>query len=375
MTKDTTPNNNPIFVVRPNLPPLDEFTRHLQVAWDKRWLTNGGALHQTLEAALEQRFDGLKLSLFNNATIALMAACAVLGLKDEVITTPFSFIATAHALLWNNLTPVFVDIEPDSLNIDPAKIETAITERTTAIMAVHCYGHPCDVDAIEAIAKKHNLRVIYDTAHAFDVEVNGKSILHYGDLSVLSFHATKVFNTFEGGAIVSSDTQTKTQIEQFKNFGIVNEETIEQTGLNGKMSEAHAAMGLAQLPHMNEYRSGRQRVDALYRYALSNMKGIRIPLNKATQSNYSYFPVLIEDGFSLTRNGLFEALQKQNIIARRYFYPLISEFSMYREFPSAIPSNLPVAQKVAQQVLCLPIYPDLSEPEQMRVIKAIQELA
>ncbi len=367
-------NDNPIYVVRPNLPPFEEFTRHVQVAWDRRWLTNGGALHQQLEAALENRF-GAPISLFNNATIGLMAACAVLDLKGEVITTPFSFIATSHALLWNNLKPVFVDIDPKNLNIDPARIEAAITDKTSAIMAVHCYGHPCDVAVIEAIAKKHNLKVIYDAAHAFDVDVNGKNIVQYGDLSVLSFHATKVFNTFEGGAIICRDANMKTRIEQFKNFGIVDELSIEETGLNGKMSEAHAAMGLAQLPHMREYRTGRKNVDALYRRELSDMRGIGLLESSADRPNYAYFPVLVGDGFPISRDVLFEALKEKNIIARRYFYPLISDFSMYKNLPSSAPQNLPVAAKAAQQILCLPIYPDLSEAEQMRVIDVIKKAA
>ncbi|MAE51804.1 MAG: aminotransferase [Micavibrio sp.] len=365
--------DDPIYVVRPNLPPFEEFTRAVKTAWDRRWLTNGGALHQELETALEKRFGGLQVSLFNNATIGLMAACAALDLKGEVITTPFSFIATAHSLLWNSLTPVFVDIDPHSLNIDPAKVEAAITDKTSAIMAVHCYGHPCDVEAIEAIAKKHNLKVIYDAAHAFDLECHCGNILQHGDISVLSFHATKVFNTFEGGAIVCKDPALKTRIEQFKNFGIVDDEHIGQTGLNGKMSEAHAAMGLAQLPHMDEYRKGRARVDALYRCELADVKGIKLLHSGAKTPNYAYFPVLITDECPISRDALYDLLKDHNIIARRYFYPLISDFPMYQALPSSAPDNLPIAQKASSQILCLPIYPDLSEAEQMRVINVIKE--
>lgn len=364
--------DDPIYVVRPNLPPFEEYTKAVKTAWDQRWLTNGGALHQQLEAALETRFGGLQVSLFNNATIGLMAACAALDLKGEVITTPFSFIATTHSLLWNNLTPVFVDIDQHSLNIDPAKIEAAITDKTSAIMAVHCYGHPCDVDSIEAIAKKYNLKVIYDAAHAFDLDCHCGNILQHGDISVLSFHATKVFNTFEGGAIVCKDAELKTRIEQFKNFGIVDEEHIEQTGLNGKMSEAHAAMGLSQLPYLDEYWQGRKNVDTLYRETLKGVKGITLIESGAKKPNYAYFPVLIEEDFPLSRDLLFELLKDHNIIARRYFYPLISAFQMYKRFPSAAPENLPIAQKVACQVLCLPIYPDLLEVDQMRVINVIR---
>lgn len=364
-------DDNPIYVVRPNLPPFEEFTKTVKTAWDNRWLTNGGALHQELEIALEKRFDA-KVSLFNNATIGLMTACAVLGLKGEVITTPFSFIATAHSLLWNNLTPVFVDIEPQSLNIDPKKIEAAITDKTSAIMAVHCYGHPCDVEAIEAIAKKHNLKVIYDAAHAFDLDCHCGNILQHGDISVLSFHATKVFNTFEGGAIICRDAALKDKIEQFKNFGIADEEHIEQTGINGKMSEAHAAMGLAQLPNMDEYRKGRERVDALYRSELKQVEGIGLLDNSASKPNYAYFPVLIQDAYPLSRDELFEKLKKNNIIARRYFYPLISDFPMYKNHAGASAVNLPAATKAAKEILCLPIYPDLPESDQMRVIDVIK---
>ncbi len=368
-------DDNPIYVVRPNLPPFEEFTAQVKTAWNNRWLTNNGALHQELEGALEKRFGRLQVSLFNNATIGLMAACAVLDLKGEVITTPFSFIATAHSLLWNNLTPVFVDINPFTLNIDPEKIEAAITDKTSAIMAVHCYGHPCDVDAIEAIAKKHNLKVIYDAAHAFDVECHCGNILQHGDISVLSFHATKVFNTFEGGAIVCNDPALKTRIEQFKNFGIVDEEHIEQTGLNGKMSEAHAAMGLAQLPHMDDYHKRRARVDALYRRELNSLTGIMVPNGGAKKPNYAYFPIIVTDQFPINRDELFDLLKDNNIIARRYFYPLISDFPMYRAFPSASPENLPTAQGASRRVLCLPIYPDLSEDEQKRAINVIKEAA
>lgn len=371
MSKD-----EPIYVVRPNLPPFEEFTKQLETIWQTRWLTNGGQLHQQLEGALEERFGGLKIALFNNATIGLMTACRVLGLEGEVITTPFSFIATAHALLWNDLTPVFVDVDPVSLNIDPAKIEEAITNKTSAIMAVHCYGHPCDVEAIEAIAQKHNLKVIYDAAHVFDVEVNGKSILQYGDMSVLSFHATKVFSTFEGGAIVCHSEAMKDKIEQFKNFGIVNDELIDQTGLNGKLNEAQAAMGLAQLPHIGEYLKGRARVDAMYRAELADIAGITcLAETGQSKSNYAYFPVLVGSGYGLSRDALFDKFKAANIIARRYFYPLISEFPMYQGFPSAKNESLSIAYQASREILCLPIYPDLSEDEQMRVITVIKENA
>lgn len=366
----------PIFVVKPSLPPFDDFSAEARKIWDTRILTNSGPLHQELEKKLCNFLAVPYISLFNNATIALLAAMRVLDLKGEVITTPFSFIATAHAVLWGNLTPVFVDVEPRTLNIDPAKIEAAITQRTSAILAVHCYGNPCDVEAIEAIAKKHNLKVIYDAAHAFGVECHCGSVLKHGNLSVLSFHATKVFNTFEGGAIVCQTPEMKARIDRFKNFGIVDETHIEETGLNGKMSEVNAALGLVQLPHMKAYLEGRARVDAVYRRELKSVKGIEcLGTAGQKQENYAYFPVLVKPDFPLSRDGLYEALKAQGIMTRRYFYPLISTFPMYTDFSSARPENLPVASVAAQEVLCLPIYPDLAESDQMRVINAIKGAA
>lgn len=369
-------SQTPIFVVKPSLPAFEEFSAEAKKIWETRILTNSGPLHQTLEKKLCEVLDVPHISLFNNATIALLVAMRVLDLEREVITTPFSFIATAHAVLWGNLTPVFVDVEPQTLNIDPARIEAAITPRTSAILAVHCYGNPCDVDAIEAIARKHNLKVVYDAAHAFGVSCHCGSVLKHGDLSVLSFHATKVFNTFEGGAIVCQTPEMKARIDRFKNFGIVDELHVEETGLNGKMSEVNAALGLAQLPHMQEYLSGRARVDTLYRKELAGVRGIQcLPTAWQKQSNYAYFPVLVQAEFKMSRDALHETLKVKGIMTRRYFYPLISTFPMYREFASAAPNNLPVATQAGDQVLCLPIYPDLSETDQMRVIQAIKEAA
>jgi dTDP-4-amino-4,6-dideoxygalactose transaminase len=368
-------SQNPIYVVKPSLPPFEEYTAQIQKIWDTHILTNNGPLHGELEARLRDHLGLGHIVLFNNATNALIAALGVLDLKGEIITTPFSFIATSHSILWNGLTPIFVDVDPATLNIDPSKIESAITDKTSAIMAVHCYGHPCDVDVIGGIAQKHNLKVIYDAAHAFGVECHCGSILTHGDLSVLSFHATKVFNTFEGGAIVCKDAAMKTKIEQFKNFGIVDETHIEQTGMNGKMSEAHAALGLAMLPHMQNLRTQRQKIDALYRSELSTIKGLMCLEDNAEKSNYAYFPVRVQKEFKLTRDALYEALKKYNIFTRRYFYPLLSDFPMYKNFPSAAPENLPSAHSAAKEILCLPIYPDLTEADQMRVINAIKELS
>lgn len=367
-------SQNPIYVTRPSLPPFEEFTAQARKIWDTHLLTNNGPLHTELEARLRNYLGVEHIVLFNNATNALMAALNVLELKGEIITTPFSFIATSHSILWNGLTPVFVDIDPLTLNINPAKIEVAITEQTSAILAVHCYGHPCDVDTIEAIANKHHLKVIYDAAHAFGVECHCGSILTHGDLSVLSFHATKVFNTFEGGAIICKDATMKTKIEQFKNFGIIDEIHIEQTGMNGKMSESHAALGLAILPHMQNFRAEREKIDKFYRAQLSSIKGLKCLEDSAIKSNYAYFPLRVQKDCKLTRDELYNKLKDYNIFTRRYFYPLLSDFPMYKKFPSAAPENLPIAQKAAQEILCLPIYPDLTETDQMRVMNAIKEL-
>jgi dTDP-4-amino-4,6-dideoxygalactose transaminase len=352
--------SKPIYVTQPYLPPLEEFIPHLQKIWDNRILTNGGPYHQQLEAALCEHLGVSHLSLFTNATIALVTALQALRITGEVITTPYSFVATAHSLLWNNIRPVFVDVDPATVNLDPAKIEAAITPQTTAIMPVHCYGHPCDVEAIQKIADNYNLRVIYDAAHAFGVQDAGGSILRHGDLSVLSFHATKVFNTFEGGAIICPDARTKVRIDQLKNFGHVGEVTVVAPGINGKMSEFNAALGLLQLKYVDQAIAQRREIDALYRQRLQHVKGIRC-LGDAGEkvANYAYFPILVEAGYGLSRDGLYQALKDRGIHPRRYFYPLISDFPMYRGLSSAGRDNLPAASVAAQHVLCLPIYPDL----------------
>ncbi|MCM2342359.1 DegT/DnrJ/EryC1/StrS family aminotransferase [Rhodoferax sp.] len=363
----------PIYVTQPYLPPLEDFIPYLQQIWDRKILTNGGPFHQQLEQALCDYLGVKHLALFANGTIALVTALQALRITGEVITTPYSFVATAHSLLWNGIKPVFVDVDPDTLNLDPARIEAAITPQTTAIMPVHVYGHPCDVKAIQKIADTYNLRVIYDAAHAFGVQDKSGSVLNHGDLSVLSFHATKVFNTFEGGAIVCPDAKTKLRIDQLKNFGFVDEVTVVAPGINGKMSEINAAFGMLQLQHIDAVRNRRQEIDAAYRQQLAGVKGIRC-LNDAgeTVRNYSYFPVLVQPEYPLGRDALYEKLKTHGIYARRYFYPLISDFPMYRGLPSAQRSNLPVAADAADKVLCLPIFPALQPQEQQRVIDIIQ---
>lgn len=352
--------SKPIYVTQPYLPPLEEFVPYLEKIWDTRILTNGGPFHQQLEQALCEYLGVEHIALFTNATIALVTALQALRVTGEVITTPYSFVATSHSLLWNAIKPVFADIDPNTLNLDPAKIEAAITPQTTAIMPVHCYGHPCDVEAIQKIADTYNLKVIYDAAHAFGVEDSNGSILRHGDLSVLSFHATKVFNTFEGGAIVCPDEKTKVHIDQLKNFGHVGEVTVVAPGINGKMSEFNAALGLLQLKYIDQALAGRKEIDTAYRERLKDVKGIHCLSDAGEKiANYAYFPILVGADYPISRDDLYQKLKGNGIHPRRYFYPLISDFPMYRGLPSAHRDNLPVATAAAQQVLCLPIYPNL----------------
>lgn len=367
-------NDKPIYVTRPHLPPLEEFVPYLEQIWANQILTNGGPFHQQLEAALCEHLGLRHISLFTNATIGLVTALQALRVTGEVITTPYSFVATTHALAWNGLTPVFVDIDPESLNIDPARIEAAITPRTTAILPVHCYGRPCEVEAIERIAEHFNLKVIYDAAHAFGVQCQSGSVLNHGDLSVLSFHATKVFNTFEGGAIVSPDLKTKQHIDRLKNFGYVDEITVAAPGINGKMSEVNAAFGLLQLRHLDEALQRRAELSRRYCEQLADVRGIRVvDTAKAVKPNHAYFPVLIEEDYPLKRDELYAELKDAGIHARRYFYPLITDFPMYRGLPSANPGNLPVANRMAKQVICLPLYPTLAFTELDRVVAVIRK--
>ena len=365
---------SPVYVTQPALPPLQEFIPYLEEIWASKILTNGGPFHQQLEKALCEYLGVQHLALFSNGTLGLVTALQALRVTGEVITTPYSFVATAHSLLWNGIKPVFVDVHPDTLNLDPARIEAAITPQTTAIMPVHCYGHPCDVEAIQKIADNYNLKVIYDAAHAFGVQDAGGSVLRHGDLSVLSFHATKVFNTFEGGAIICPDAKTKLRIDQLKNFGFVDETTVVAPGINGKMSEINAAFGMLQLQHVDDALAKRQSIDAAYRQALKGVSGIRCLQSAGEQvANYSYFPILVEAAYPLSRDALYQKLKDNNIFARRYFYPLITDFSMYRSMPSAHRENLPVATAAAQKVLCLPIYPALTLQELQRITQLITE--
>jgi dTDP-4-amino-4,6-dideoxygalactose transaminase len=367
---------NPINVTQPFLPPLEEFLPYLEKIWNSKVITNGGPFHQQLEKALCEYLGIQHISLFTNCTIGLITALQAMRVTGEIITTPYSFVATSHSLLWNGLKPVFVDIDPKSLNLDPTKIEAAITSNTTAILAVHCYGHPCDVQAIQKIADAYNIRVIYDAAHAFGVKDNGGSILRHGDLSVLSFHATKAFNTFEGGAIVCHDVETKKRIDQLKNFGYVDEVTVVEAGINGKMSEFNAALGMLQLNYLNQIFEKRKRVDAVYRNQLRCVKGIQcLSESSETVSNYIYFPILVEPDYPISRDDLYNIFKDFGINTRRYFYPLISDFPMYRGLDSSHCDNLPVANEIAKKILCLPIYPTLNYEDQQRIIKVILENA
>ncbi|MDI9407961.1 MAG: DegT/DnrJ/EryC1/StrS family aminotransferase [Candidatus Pacebacteria bacterium] len=367
-------NGSAIYVTKPYLPPLEEVVQKLSYIWATRIVTNNGYYHQELESRLADYLNVKNVILFNNATIALMVGLKALDISGEVITTPYSFVATTHSLSWNNITPVFCDIKRGNLSLDPAAIRAAITHKTQAIMPVHCYGLPSAVEEIKSIAEEFGLRVIYDAAHAFGIKNQQTSILNHGDLSILSFHGTKVFNSFEGGAIICHDDSIKHKIMRIRSFGFLDETTINEVGLNGKMSEFNAALGLSQLDHMEEIIGKRRAVDRLYRRELNQISGIEcIPQSLEYNSNYGYFPILIDEHYGLTRDQLYEALKAQNIHSRRYFYPLISEFPLYRGLESSRPQNLPIASKIAQQVLCLPIYPDLAVEDQQRIITVIKQ--
>src|SRR3569623_603384 len=363
-----------IYVTQPYLPPLDEFIPYLEKIWESKQLTNNGPIHQQLEQALGEYLGVEHIALFTIGTIALITALQSLRITGEVITTPYSFVATSHSLLWNGIKPVFVDVDRDTLNLDPARLEAAITPQTTAIMPVHCYGRPCDVEAIQAIADNYNLKVIYDAAHAFGVRDAGGSILRHGELSVLSFHATKVFNTFEGVAFVCPDAKTKQRIDHLKNFGFVDEVTVAATGINGKMSELHAALGLLQLDYIDDALRRRREIDAAYRALLKDVAGIQC-LNDTGEAicNHAFFPILVNDEYPLRRDELYDKLRENNIYTRRYFYPLISDLPMYRQERSADCANLPAAKNASLRVLCLPIFPTLSLEEQEFIVQLIKE--
>ncbi len=364
----------PILVTSPLLPDQNEFNKLLAEIWDSKWITNNGVFHKRLEEALCEYLKVPYISLFTNGTLPLLSALQALRITGEVITTPFSFVATTHAIWWNGCKPVFVDIDPATGNMDPDRIEAAITPKTTAIMPVHVYGKPCDTKRIQEIADKYGLKVIYDAAHAFGVEVNGKSILNAGDMSTLSFHATKVYNTVEGGAMVMHDAETKARIDYLKNFGFANEVEVVGPGINSKMDEIRAAYGLLNLKQVDAAIEARHQVAIRYREALRNVKGISFFDDMpGVRHNYSYFPILVEaEEYGMTRDELYFKMKENGVLGRRYFYPLISTFSTYRGLPSATRENLPKAHKMAGSVICLPMHHALDPNDIERVITIIQ---
>ncbi|MDE6753536.1 MAG: DegT/DnrJ/EryC1/StrS family aminotransferase [Muribaculaceae bacterium] len=367
--------NKQITVTSPLLPDLEEFNTLLKEIWESKWITNNGSFHQRLEKELASYLGVPYLSLFTNGTLPLITALQALRITGEVITTPYSFVATTHSLWWNGIKPVFVDIDPANGNIDPHKIEAAITPKTTAIMPVHVYGNPCDTVAIQNIADKYGLKVIYDAAHAFGVKVNGKSILNAGDMSTLSFHATKTYNTIEGGALICHDEKTKQRIDYLKNFGFAGETEVIAPGINSKMDEMRSAYGLLNLRQVDHAIEERHKVADQYRKELIDVPGISFFAERHdVKYNYSYFPIFVDaDKYGMTRDELYFKMREQNILGRRYFYPLISDFSTYRSLPSAAPSNLPVATRMADQVICLPMHHTLSSEDVERVINCIKQ--
>lgn len=368
-------------VTSPLLPKLEDLQPLLEDIWTRKWITNQGYYHNLLESSLSKYLGVEYLNLFTNGTLPLISALQALRITGEVITTPFSFVATTHSLWWNGVKPVFVDIDPYTGNIDPDKIEAAITPQTTAIMPVHVYGVPCDVEHIQSIAQKYNLKVIYDAAHAFGVKVNSESVLNYGDMSTLSFHATKVYNTIEGGALVCHSKEMKQKIDYLKNFGFEDEVTVVEPGINGKMDEVRAAYGLLNLKQVDDAIVQRKQIASLYMSGLKDVKGIRlhkpyehlIGVNQDVnyQLNYAYFPIFVEPSYGLTRDELYAKLKENGIMGRRYFYPLITEFSPYKSYESAKKENLTIANKLASEVICLPIYACLRNEDVERVISII----
>ncbi len=363
---------NSIYVTQPYLPPLAELMPALEDIWQRKVLTNGGHYHQLFERELAAFLGVEHISLVTNGTVALSLALEALDIGGEVITTPFSFVATSHALRLRGVRPVFVDLEYGSVNIDPARIEEAVTDATSAIMPVHCYAVPCDVAALQDVADANNLAIIYDAAHAFGLQ-DGERALSRGDMSTLSFHATKAFNTFEGGAVISRTAELKHAVDRLRNFGFRDETCVDALGTNGKMSEFSAALGLLQLNHFEHVRARRRAVDAIYREALADLPGVTcLSYAGVDNPNYSYFPVFIGPEHSRPRDKVYDALREEGIFARRYFYPLISQFGIYRSLPSARPKNLPNATRMANEVLCLPIYPDLDSSDQARIIEIVR---
>ena len=363
-------NDKQITVTSPLLPSLDDFNDMLRQIWQSKWITNNGQFHRQLEKELAEYLKVPYISLFTNGTLPLITALQALRITGEVITTPYSFVATTHSLWWNGIKPVFVDVDPANCGLDPNKIEAAITPKTTAIMPVHCYGKPCDTKAIQEIADKYGLKVIYDAAHAFGVEVGGESILNAGDMSTLSFHATKVYNTIEGGAMVMKDEQTKKRIDYLKNFGFAGETTVVAPGINSKMDEMRAAYGILNLRQVDAAIEARRKVAVRYREALRDVPGIRFFDDMpGVRHNYSYFPIFIDaESFGKTRDELYFEMREANVLGRRYFYPLICEFSTYRGLPSATRENLPNAYRLADTVLCLPMHHELRDEDIERVL-------
>lgn len=366
-----------ITVTSPLLPDLQEFNALLQQIWDKKWITNNGDFHKQLEKELAEYLGVPYLSLFTNGTLPLITALQAMRITGEVITTPYSFVATTHSLWWNGIKPVFVDIDPKTGNLNPDKIEAAITPKTTAILPVHVYGTPCDTKRIQEIADTYGLRVLYDAAHAFGVKVDGESVLKAGDMSTLSFHATKVYNTIEGGALVVQDEQTKKRIDYLKNFGFANEVTVVGPGINSKMDEVRAAYGLLNLKHVDQCIEARGRADAFYREALKGVPGISmLEPTPHTRHNFSYFPIFVDEKlYGMSRDALYFKMKEHDVLGRRYFYPLISEFSTYRGLESANPENLPVAHRFANTVICLPMHHALSTEDLNRVVELIKKQA
>ena len=366
-------NEKQITVTAPLLPDLEEFNTLLKEIWDSKWVTNNGSFHKQLEKELAEYLKVPYISLFTNGTLPLLTALQALRVTGEVITTPYSFVATTHSIWWNGCKPVFVDVDPATGNIDPDAIEAAITTKTTAIMPVHVYGKPCDTKRIQEIADKYGLKVIYDAAHAFGVEVNGESILNAGDMSTLSFHATKVYNTLEGGALVMHDAETKKRIDYLKNFGFAGETTVVAPGINSKVDEVRAAYGIINLRQVDAAIEARHQVAIRYREALRPVEGITFMDDMpGVKHNYSYFPIFIDaEKYGMTRDELYEKMKSHNVLGRRYFYPLISTFSTYRGLPSAAPENLPKAHKMADSVICLPMHHELSSEDIDRVLELI----
>ncbi|MCB0401984.1 MAG: DegT/DnrJ/EryC1/StrS family aminotransferase [Flavobacteriales bacterium] len=362
-----------IFVTKPSLPPKDQFYQLIDEIWESEYITNDGDFHKKLEKALSEYLEVDHISVFSNGTLALITALQALNIKGEVITTPYSFVATTNSLIWNGITPVFADIDEHSCNMSVDAVEKAITPQTTALMPVHVYGTPCDMEGMEALAKKHNLKIIYDAAHAFGVKYNGQSILNYGDLSILSFHATKVYNTIEGGAIISHSAEMKTKIDNLKNFGITDELTVVDSGINAKMNEVQAAYGLLNLKYIDENIRLRKEAHDYYASQLKDVPGLNLlDISSIENYNYGYFPVFVGENYPVNRDQLYDILMKAGIYSRRYFYPLISDFPIYASIPSANRSNLPHAVKLTESVLCLPLYAKLDRSTIDRIVDVVK---